>query len=87
MFWVSVLFRVSSLVGIALLAIVLERGIFCEQFRCNIIIDRKTFEAVIDVHKVKGVLIYGVSSLCYVLMLKKLWVKLSKKFCAHKGVF
>ena len=31
-------------------------------------------------------IVYGVSSLCYVLMLK-LWVKLSKKICAHKGVF
>ena len=42
--------------------------------------------------KVKSVnilicIVYGVSSLCYVLMLKKLWVKLSKKICAHKGVF
>ena len=43
-----------SLGGIVLLAVVLERGMFCEQFRCSIIIDRKTFEAVIDVHKVKG---------------------------------
>ena len=48
------LFRVSSLGGIVLLAVVLERGMFCEQFRCSIIIDRKTFEAVIDVRKVKG---------------------------------
>ena len=48
------LFRVSSLVGIVLLAVVLKRGMFCEQFRCNIIFDGKTFEAVIDVHKVKG---------------------------------
>ena len=31
-------------------------------------------------------IVYRMSSLCYVLMLK-LWVKLSKKFCAHKGVF
>ena len=31
-------------------------------------------------------IVYGVSSLCYVLMLK-LWVKLSKIFCAHKGVY
>ena len=48
----------------------------------------KLFEAVIDVHKVKGYNLYSVwsSSLCYVLMLK-LWVKLSKRFCAHKGVF
>ena len=48
------LFRVSSLGGIALLEFVLERGMFCKQFRCSIIIDRKTFEAVIDVCKVKG---------------------------------
>ena len=45
---------VSSLGGIVLLAVVLERGMFYEQFRCSIIIDGKTFEAVIDVHKVKG---------------------------------
>ena len=31
-------------------------------------------------------IVYRISSLCYVLMLK-LWVKLSKKFCDHKGVF
>ena len=31
-------------------------------------------------------IVYRISSLCYVLMLK-LWVKLSKKFCADKGVF
>ena len=31
-------------------------------------------------------IVYRVSSLCYVLMLK-LWVKLSKKCCAQKGVF
>ena len=48
------LFRMRSLVGIVFLAVVLERGMFCKQFRCNIIIDRKTFEAVIDVRKVKG---------------------------------
>ena len=40
--------------GIVLLAVLLEREMFCEQFRCNIIIDRKTFETVIDVCKVKG---------------------------------
>ena len=44
----------SSLMGIVLLAVVLERGMFCEQFRCNIIVEGKTFEAVIDVCKVKG---------------------------------
>ena len=27
---------------------------FCKQFRCSIIINRKTFEGVVDVHKVKG---------------------------------
>ena len=48
------LFRVSSLGEIVLLEFVLERGMFCKQFRCKIIIDGKTFEAVIDVHKVKG---------------------------------
>ena len=49
------LFRVSSLGGgIVLLAVALERGMFCKQFRCSIIIDGKTFEAVIDVLKVKG---------------------------------
>ena len=53
-FWVQVLFRLSSLVGIVLLAVILEQGMLCEQFRCNIIIDGKTFEAVIDVRKVKG---------------------------------
>ena len=37
------LFRVNSLVGIVLLAVVLEKGMFCEQFRCNIIINGKTF--------------------------------------------
>ena len=59
---------------------VLERGMICNQFRSNIIIDGKTFEAGIDVHKVKSVnilicIVYGVSSLCYVLMLK-LWIKI-----------
>ena len=34
-FWVQVLFRVSSLVGIVLLAVQLERGMFFEQFRCK----------------------------------------------------
>ena len=49
------LFRVSSLGGgIVLLEFVLERGMFCKQFRCSIIIDGKTFEGVVDVHKVKG---------------------------------
>ena len=48
------LFRVSSLGGIVLLAVVLERGMFCKQLSCSIIIDGKTFEAVIDVCKVKG---------------------------------
>ena len=86
------LFRVSSLGGgIVLLAVVLERGMFCKQFRCSIIIDGKTFEAVIDVRKSRGFnilicIVYRISSLCYVLMLK-LWVKLSKTFCADKGVF
>ena len=34
-FWVSVLFRVSTLVGIVLLPVLLERGMFFEQFRCK----------------------------------------------------
>ena len=33
------LFWVSSLVGIVLLPVLLERGMFYEQFRCNIMID------------------------------------------------
>ena len=33
--WVQVLFRVSSLVGIVLLAVLLKRGMFFEQFRCK----------------------------------------------------
>ena len=48
------LFRVSSLGGIVLLAVVLERGMFCKQFRCSIIIDGKIFQDVVDVRKVKG---------------------------------
>ena len=44
----------SSIGGIVLLAVVLQRGMFCEQFRCSTIINGKTFEAVIEVHKVKG---------------------------------
>ena len=31
----TVIFRVSSLVGIVLLAVLLERGMFFEQFRCK----------------------------------------------------
>ena len=48
------LFRVSSLKGIVLLEFLLERGMFCEQIRCSIIINGKTFEGVLDVCKVKG---------------------------------
>ena len=48
------LFRVSSLGGIVLLEFVLERGMFWKQFRCSIIIDRKFFQEVVDVRKVKG---------------------------------
>ena len=44
----------SSLGRIVLLAVVFERGMFCKQFRCSIIINGKSFEAVIDVPKVKG---------------------------------
>ena len=53
-FLVQVLFRVSSLVGMVLLPILLQRGMFYEQFRCNMMIDGITFEANIHVHKVKG---------------------------------
>ena len=66
------LFRVISLVGMVLLAVVLERGMFWEQFRCSIIIDGKTFEAVIDVRKVKGVLI-DVCTDIYVMMSSDLY--------------
>ena len=34
-FWVEVLFWVSSLVGIVLLPVLLERGMFFEQFWCK----------------------------------------------------
>ena len=47
-------FRVSSLVGIVLLASLLEREMFCVQLWCNIVIDRNTFKANIHVCKVKG---------------------------------
>ena len=48
------LFRVSSLVGMVLLPILLERGMFDEQFRCKIMIDGITFQANIHVRKVEG---------------------------------
>ena len=47
---------VSSLVGMVLLPILLERGMFYEQFRCNIMIDGITFQANIHVHNIKGCL-------------------------------
>ena len=47
----------SFLVGIVLLAVVLERGMFCEQFRCTIIIDRKLLMQVLMCVKSR-VLIY-----------------------------
>ena len=53
-FWVQVLFRVSSLVGMVLLPVQLERGMFYEQFRCNMMIDGITFQANIHVRIVKG---------------------------------
>ena len=53
-FWVEVLFKVSSLVGMVLLPILLERGMFYEQFRCNIIIDGITFQSNIHVCKIEG---------------------------------
>ena len=41
--WVEVLFRVSSFVGMVMLAILLEREMFYEQLMYDIIIDRTTF--------------------------------------------
>ena len=46
--------RVSSTVGIVMLAISLGREMFYEQFRCNIMIDLNTFQGNIDVQKVEG---------------------------------
>ena len=40
--------------GIVLLAVLLERGMFHEQLRYNIRIDRNTFSFDIHVRKVKG---------------------------------
>ena len=48
------LFGVSSLRGIVLLEFLLERGMFCEQFRCNMMMHGNTFWVNIDVCKVKG---------------------------------
>ena len=45
--------------GIILLLILFKRGMFYEQFRCNIMIDRNTFPANIDVCKVKGCLFWN----------------------------
>ena len=41
--------------GMVLLPILLERGMFYEQLRCNMMIDGITFQANIHVHKVRGV--------------------------------
>ena len=56
---------------------------FCKQFRCNIIIDGNTFKRIFMCLKSRGVniliyIVYGMSSLCYVLMLK-IWVKIEQK--------
>ena len=80
-----------SLGGIVLLEFLLERGMFCKQFRCSIIINRKTFEGVLDVHKVKGseyMNLYSIQGEFPVLYtnVKIMGKKLSKKFCAH-GTF
>ena len=48
------LFRVSSLRGIVLLEFVLERRMFCEQSRCNIMMHGNTVWVNIHVCKVKG---------------------------------
>ena len=40
--------------GIVLLPVLLERGMFYEQFRCNIMIDLNTFQPNIHVCIVKG---------------------------------
>ena len=46
---------VSSLVGIVLLAVLLERGMFYKQLTYDIIIDRTTFKWHIHVQRGKGV--------------------------------
>ena len=51
-FWVLVLFRVSSLVGMVMLAILLERGMFYEQLMYDIIIDGTIF--VWNIHAQRG---------------------------------
>ena len=48
------LFRVSSVVGIVMLAISLGREMFFEQFRCNIMIDGNIFHGSVDVQRVEG---------------------------------
>ena len=53
-YWVKVLFRVSSVVGMVMLAILLERGMFYEQLMYDIIIDRTTFKWNIHVRRHKG---------------------------------
>ena len=81
----------SSLRGIVLLEFLLERGMFCEQFRCSIIIDGKTFEGVLDVRKVKGseyMNLYSIQGEFPVLYtnVKIMGKKFSKTFCTH-GTF
>ena len=53
-FWLQVLFRVSSLVGIVMLPISLEREMFYKQFRCHMMIDGNTFQGNIDMQRVEG---------------------------------
>ena len=53
-FWVQVLFRVSSLVGMVVLAILLERGMFYEQLMYDIINDGTIFIWNIHVQRGKG---------------------------------
>ena len=45
--------------GIVLLAILLERGMFYEQLMYDIIIDRTTFKWNIHVQRVKGSMNFG----------------------------
>ena len=81
--WIYVLFKVICLVRIVLLVVLLERGMFCKQPKCNSMINRITFQANIHVCKVKGANIliyqaYKASSLCNILILK-LYILLQNK--------
>ena len=48
------LFRMSFLVGFVLIAILLERVIFCEQFRFHMMIDGNIFEWNVYVQRREG---------------------------------